>query len=340
MKSGEDMITCEKFGEYNGRDVFKYTLKDKIVAEVISYGATLVSLFVPDADGKLVDVVLGYETLEQAVKSTVYFGATVGRCANRIANGKFMLNGTSYSLAQNSGTSHLHGGNVGFDSRVFDSKIEGDGVVFSLFSPDGEENYPANLNFSVKFSVKGSCLDIEYFALSDGDTLLNPTNHAYFDLSGCGRAMDTVLQIFASDYLPVSSALIPTGEVQSVFGTPFDFTVPKPVVRDISTRCEQIELAGGFDHNFCMDGNHAARAYSPQSGIVMDCYTDRCGVQFYSGNFLNGDQGKRIYQKRDAFCLETQCYPDAINHSNWVQPVLKKGEKFYSKTSYMFGGEK
>ncbi len=330
------MVTCEKIGVHNGRDVYKYIIQDKIVAEVISYGATLVSLWAPDANGKLTDVVLGYETLEQAEKSTVYLGATVGRYANRIAQGKFVLNGKSYALAQNDGSNHLHGGNVGFNARVFDAKIEGNGVVFSYFSPDGEENYPANMNFSVKFSVSGARLDIEYVADSDGDTLCNPTNHAYFDLSGCGCAMDTVLQIFASRYLPVSSALIPTGEEQSVKGTPFDFTSPKPISQDISADCHQLALAGGYDHNFCLDGTHAVHAYSPQSGIAMDCYTDRCGLQFYSGNFLNGDQGKRVYRKRDAFCLETQCYPDAINNANWVQPVLKKGEKFYSKTSYEF----
>lgn len=330
------MITCEKFGVHNGRDVFKYTLSDKIVAEVITYGATLVALKVPNAHGTLTDVILGYSTVQQAEKSTAYLGATVGRCANRINCGKFTLNGTCYALATNNGTNHLHGGNVGFSARVFDAKVEGDSLVLSLFSPNGEENYPANLNFSVKFTVRGARLDIEYFATADDDTLFNPTNHAYFDLSGCGKATDTVLQIFASCYLPIGANLIPTGEVQSVCGTPFDFTTPKQISQDISADCQQLVFAGGYDHNFCLDGAHAAHAYSAHSGIAMDCYTDRCGVQFYSGNFLDGEEGKRVYNKREAFCLETQCYPDAINHKNWVQPILKKDEKFYSKTSYEF----
>lgn len=329
------MITCEKFGVFEGKDVFKYTLTDKIVAEVITFGATLVSLKVPDVKGVLTDVVLGFQTVEQAATSTAYLGSTVGRCANRTANGNFSLNGKNYSVPQNDGENHLHGGNVGFSKRVFNAKTEGNSLILSLFSPDGEENYPANLNFSVKFTVKGTSLNIQYFAESDGDTLLNPTNHAYFDLSGCGCAMDTVLQIFADNYLPINSKLIPTGELQSVKGTPFDFTAPKQISQDISADCQQLAFAGGYDHNFCLNGTRAARAYSPQSGIVMDCYTDMCGLQFYSGNFLC-ETGKRAYNKRDAFCLETQYYPDAIHNPTWKQPILKKGQNFHSETSYIF----
>lgn len=329
------MITCEKFGVFEDNDVFKYTLSDKIVAEVITFGATLVSLKVPDAKGVLIDVVLGFQTVEQAATSTAYLGSTVGRCANRTAKGNFSLNGKNYSVPQNNGENHLHGGNVGFSKRVFDAKTEGNSLILSLFSPDGEENYPANLNFSVKYTVQGTSLNVQYCAESDGDTLFNPTNHAYFDLSGCGCAMDTVLQIFADNYLPINSKLIPTGELQSVKGTPFDFTVPKPVSRDMSANCLQLDYAGGYDHNFCLNGHHAARAYSPQSGIAMDCYTDMCGLQFYSGNFLC-ETGKRAYNKRDAFCLETQYYPDAIHNPTWKQPILKKGQKFHSETSYVF----
>ncbi len=211
-------------------------------------------------------------------------------------------------------------------------------MLLSTVSADGEENYPSNLEFTVKYTVIGTSLVIEYFAKSDGDTVFNPTNHTYFNLDGegSGSVLDTVVQINAETYLPVDNNLIPIGEEQSVFGTPFDFTAPKAIGRDITASCSQLKIAGGYDHNFCLKGEHAVRAYSQKSGITLDCFTDMPGVQFYTGNFLQ-EKGKSNYQPRDGFCLETQFFPNAINNPQWKQPILKNGEQFYSKTRYVFG---
>lgn len=329
------MIKREQFGVWQGSPVYKYVLQDKIEAEIVTFGGTLVSLKVPNAQGGLTDVSLGYSCVEQMWQSTAYLGATIGRCGNRIADGKFVLDGKTYLLAKNDGENHLHGGTQGFNKRLFDAEVNGNGVTMSLHSADGEENYPGDLDFSVKFTVEGTTFTIEYFGKCGANTLFNPTNHAYFNLDGDGDVHQNVLQIFASKYLPVDSSLIPTGEERCVAGSAFDFTQPKPIGKDVCAKDEQLALAGGYDHNFCLDGAHAARAFSPKTGIVLDCFTDRCGLQFYSGNFLN-EQAKKYYPKRSGFCLETQCYPNAINQSEWLQPVLKKGENFYSKTQYVF----
>lgn len=332
------MITKRLFDTYDGKLVYKYTLTDEISVEVVTVGATLVSLKAKDKDGVLTDVLLGLNTAREIAETPSYMGSVVGRCANRIAEGRFSLNGKTYQLAQNAdGHAHLHGGNVGFNRKVFSPRVEGDSLYLSVVSPDGDENYPAELHFTVKYTVQGSALTIEYFAESDADTIFNPTNHAYFNLDGegSGSALGNVLQLAAAKFLPMNGGFIPTGEERQVSGTPFDFMKPKPIGRDIGAPNEQLLLAGGYDHNFCLDDAHFARVYSEKSGIVMDCYTDMSGVQLYTGNFLD-EHGKSVYGKHDGFCLETQFFPNAVNVDKWKSPLLKAGQKFYSKTQYIF----
>lgn len=329
------MISCEKFDVYRGEQIYKYTLTDKISVEVVTLGATLLAIRVPNSAHTQTDVLLGLTNSADIAASQAYMGSVVGRCANRIAYGKFTLDGKQYQLAQNNGKNHLHGGVVGFNQKVYKAQVQGDSLVLSCESPDGEENYPSNLNFTVQYTVKGSTLIIDYFAETDGKTLFNPTNHAYFNLDGGADIYGNVLQIFADAYLPIDGNLIPTGEIRPVLGTAFDFSEPKEIGKDIGAADEQLLTAGGYDHNFCLSGEHAARAYSPKTGIVMDCFTDRPGVQFYTGNFLN-ERGKATYNRRAGFCLETQCYPDAINHPDWLQPIVEKGKKFHSQTRYEF----
>lgn len=331
------MITCEKFDVLNGEQIYKYTLSDKISVDVVTCGATLTSIRVPNSQGGQTDVLLGLTGSRDIVASQAYMGSVVGRCANRIAFGKFQLEGKSYQLACNNGKNHLHGGNAGFNQKVF-SAVVGDSLLLHYHSADGEENYPCSMDFCVKYTVSGSALIIDYFAEADGTTLCNPTNHAYFNLDGhnAGDIFRNVVQIFAIKYLPIDENLIPTGEERPVIGGAFDFTQPKAIGADISSPDAQLALAGGYDHNFCLLGSHAARVYSEKTGIVMDCYTDSAGLQFYTGNFLNGERGKAVYKRNCGFCLETQFYPNAINNPNWAQPVIKKGEKFHSQTRYEF----
>ncbi|MGN1066411.1 MAG: aldose epimerase family protein [Candidatus Fimimonas sp.] len=333
------MITCQPFEILDGQQTFIYTLKDKITAKIATCGATLISLETPDKNGNLVDVLLGMTTARSIVDTPSYMGSVVGRCANRIAFGRMTVEGKIYQLVQNNCAAHLHGGKVGFNKKVFVPRVEGNSLYLSTTSCDGEENYPANLSLTVKYTVEGSTLFIEYFAESDGTTVVNLTNHAYFNLDGqdSGDNSHNVLQIFADKFLPIDENLVPTGEEREVKGTPFDFTSPKPIGKDISADDQQLKVAGGFDHNFCLRGEHAARAYSEKTGITLDCYTDRPGVQFYAGNFLDGEKGKAVYPKRSGFCLETQLYPNAINMPQWQSPLLKKGEKLYTQTKYVFG---
>jgi len=331
------MITEKFFDTYEGKPVYKFTLTDEISVEVVTVGATLISLKAKDRNGVPTDVLLGHTNSQDVAQAPSYMGSVVGRFANRIDKGRFTLNGKNYRLAQNTNGAHLHGGNVGFNRKVFSPRVEGDSLYLSLSSPDGEENYPGKLDLTVKYTVQGSALTIEYFAESDADTIFSPTNHAYFNLNGegTGSALDNVLQLAASKFLPIDGGLIPIGEERAVSGTPFDFTSPKPIGRDIAAPNQQLTLAGGYDHNFCLDDPHFARVYSEKSGIAMDCYTDRPGVQLYTGNFLD-ERGKSVYGKGDGFCLETQTYPNAVNVDKWQSPVLRRGQKFYSKTQYIF----
>ena len=341
-------ITTEKFGvTKEGRSVnlIKIEHKNGSFVSISDYGATIVSIVVPDKTGKLVDVNLGYDTIEQYQEQGTFFGSTVGRYANRIAKGKFSLGGKQYVLAANNGENHLHGGLVGFDKRVFDYKIEDNSVLFSLISEDGDEGYPGNLSVDVRFSFsKEHELKIEYQAQCDQDTPINLTNHAYFNLNGegAGDILGHSMKIYALEYTPVDENLIPTGEIAKVAGTPFDFTEAKEISRDIEQQNEQLKYGLGFDHNFALksDGqlNLCAESVGEKSGIKMTVFTTKPGVQFYCGNMMKKGVGKngKPYDKRHAFCLETQFFPDSVNQANFPSSILKKGEKYNSTTVYAF----
>ena len=332
------MITKKLFDKYDGRDIYAYTITDKIEVTICELGATILALKVPDKNGQMVDVVLGMTTAVDVVEKGSYMGAVVGRCANRIANGRFMLNGVEYQLPVNRGKAHLHGGYVGYNRKVFDVAVEGNSLTMSTTSADGEEGYPGNLTFTVKYTVRDGTLKIEYLAQSDKDTLFNPTNHAYFNLNGesDGSIEDNYLQINASHYLQIDEDLIPT-TLCHVEGTPFDFRKLKAIGKDIDDVTDpQIKIAKGYDHNFCLTAHYAALAYSPKTHIVMNMFTDMPGVQLYTGNGLKGNVGKSAYGKRSGFCLETQFYPNAINRDDCDKPILKAGEQFYSRTIFSF----
>lgn len=334
------MIIEQYFDDYKGKEVYVYKLSDKIDVLVCTLGATVLSVSVPNKQGGKTDVALSMTSVDDIVSKGDYMGAVIGRCANRIEDGRFTLNGKTYNLAKNDkNVCHLHGGNVGFNQKIFTSTMDGDSLLLQYTSPNGEEGYPANLKMSVRYTVKGSALAIEYCAEADGDTLFNPTNHTYFNLNGesDGSIYDNVLQIRADNYLEVDENLIPA-KIASVKGTPFDFNSAKPIGQDINADNPQLQLCKGYDHNYCLSDYNAATVYSTKTGICMDVFTDCCGMQFYSGNFLVGQEGKSTYNKHSGFCLETQYYPNAINISNEdvEKPILKKGDKFRSRTEYVF----
>lgn len=338
------VIQKDLFDTYNGNEIYKYTLKDEIEVSIITLGARITDIIVPDKNGRFIDVALNMTNAKDIIEKSAYMGATIGRSSNRIGGGSFMINGKVYNVWHDENAAHLHGGKVGFDKKIFAAETDekSNSITMQYFSPDGEEGYPGDLNLSVKFTVRGAKLIIEYFAKTSADTLLGVTNHTYFNLNGenDGSVLDNVLQLNADEYLPTDKILLPTGEKKSVDGTPFDFRRPKPIGKDLGVKNEDLIKAGGFDHNFCLKGKHFATVYSDKTGIQMDCYTDMPGVQFYSGNFLSGESGKSVYNKNAGFCLETQFYPDAIHNPEWKCPILKKGEDFYSKTEYVFAIKK
>ena len=336
----------------DGRPVDLYTITNSSGASVSisNYGGILVSLKVPDRAGRLTDVLLGFSSVSgYAPVNPGYMGAVIGRVGNRIGNGRFTLNGVPYQVATNSNGHHLHGGMAGFDKKLWDAAVDeaGNALKLSTFSPDGEENYPGNLNVTVTYTFSDeNALSLHYEAASDKDTLCNLTNHAYFNLSGegSGTIEDHEIQIFASRFTVTDSGLIPTGELRSVSGTPFDLRSPIRLGDGLKHTGddEAMRFGGGYDHNFMVDGEgfrEAVSLYSPASGIRMKVCTDLPGVQLYTANMLESDwpgkSGKK-YARRDALCLETQFPPDAINHPSFPSPVLKAGERFDSVTSYTF----
>ena len=337
-------VTVRPFGfTREGEEVKAYTITNEVGASctLLDYGATVQSLKIPNRDGGLTDVVLGYDTVQEYEDGVCFLGATIGRFANRIGGAKFELGGKTYTLAKNDGDNCLHGGAKGFDRHIWNAEIvDEDTVRFSRVSPDGEENFPGNLGVSVHFRMlrgkTGLC--IIYNADSDADTIVNLTNHSYFDLSGCGRAMEQTLWINADRYLELGAGVLPTGKAAVVEDTPFDFRTPKPVGRDIGADNEQLRLGGGYDHNYCLGGTGAARLESDVTGIRMEVYTDMPGMQLYSGNFLGDQTGKggATFHKRGAVCLETQLWPDAMNHWGFPSPILRRGEHLTTVTAYTF----
>ena len=335
-----------------GQEVDRYTLSNAagMQVEIITYGGIITSMKVPNAVGGLNDVVLGYDSLSDYEKGSPYFGALIGRYGNRIADGSFTLDNQTYTLVQNDGKNHLHGGTKGFDKVVWsaDSKIEDNIAILQLhyLSQDMEEGYPGNLHTEVVYTLTNdNMLEVAYKATTDKKTVVNLTQHAYFNLSGAKDILDHELRLQAPRYLPIDETLIPTGEIASVEGTPFDFTSFKTIGRDIETESLQLERGLGYDHCWVLDNPNkelqtAALLKEASSGIQMEVRTDQPAIQFYSGNFLDGTnpmkQSDSFYNYRSGLCLETQHYPNAPNEASFPSTVLSPGEVYSTKTQFLF----
>jgi aldose 1-epimerase len=350
----------QAFGKIqDGQTVDLYVLSNKhgMTAAITNFGATLVSLKVPDRDGKIADVVLGYDNPADYETGKAYFGGTIGRYGNRIAHGKFTLDGVTYSVPTNDGENSLHGGVRGFNKRVWTarevSSDAGEALELTYLSKDGEEGYPGNLKVKVVYTVLAdqNALKIEYTATTDKATVTNITNHSYFNLAGQGNGniLQHQLTLFASQFTPVDATLIPTGKLEGVRGTPFDFLQATAIGARINQDDQQLKFGKGYDHNWVLDKSSegalslAARAYDAQSGRILEVSTTEPGVQFYSGNFLDGTvHGKdgNVYGYRSAFCLETQHFPDSPNHANFPSTVLKPGQTLRSTSVYKFTVQK
>lgn len=350
---GALMVKKEAFGTMpDGKGVDLYTLTNAhgVEVQVMTYGGTVVAVKTPDKAGHFADITLGFDTLEGYLGKNPYFGALVGRYANRIGNARFALDGKEYTLAKNNGPNALHGGLKGFDKVVWQAHSEqtGDevGVVLKHTSPDGDQGYPGTVQVTVTYTLnnKNEC-KIDYRATTDKDTPINLTNHTYFNLrgEGSGSILDEVMMLNADSFTPIDSTLIPTGKIESVKGTPLDFTTPTAIGARIHDKFQQLIYAGGYDHNFVINRHGpglvlAARAYDPKSGRVLEVDTTQPGVQFYTGNFLDGVHGRHghVYNARDAFCLETQHYPDSPNKPNFPSAILKPGQTFHEVTVWRF----
>lgn len=346
-------VKQESFGRLSdGREVLAYTITNPKGASVklCEYGASVVSILVQDGKGKFRDIVLGCDCAQDYEKQTAALGAVPGRHANRIAEGKFVLNGQEYALAVNNGPNHLHGGPTGFHRRVWNSSVCGeDSVIFSRFSPDGEEGYPGNLVVSVKYTFdEENRLTISYQALSDKDTVVNLTNHTYFNLDGhaSGSVLRQHLYILAQSFTENDSHCLPTGrivDVASEEGAPFDFRTFTAIGARIDADNIHLKNGSGYDHNYVLQKEEdglCAKAYSVTSGILLECRTTQPGLQFYTGNFLEsanitGKQGA-VYHNRDGFCLETQHFPNAMEHHHFPSVVLRAGELYQEKTEFRF----
>lgn len=344
-------VTKVPFGTTkDGKAVDLYTLKDAdLEVKIMTYGARIQSVVAPDKSGQKADVVLGHPDLAgyEADKST-YFGAVVGRYGNRIAKGQFSIDGKTYQVPVNNNGQSLHGGTDGFDKRVWTATVLPDGVEMTLVSPDGDQGYPGTLTAHVRYTLHGHDLRLDYSATTDKATVVNLTNHAYFNLKGegSGTILEHKISIKADRYTPVDSVLIPTGDLPSVNGTPFDFRKSRAIGEQIDSENEQLKIGGGYDHNWVLNGGNgsmkvAAVVTDPESGRTLTVSTTQPGVQFYTGNFLvsgaiTGTGGSK-YLKRGGFCLETQHYPDSPNHPAFPTTLLKPGETMHSTTVFSFG---
>lgn len=342
------MITQKVFDKLsNGSEITEFILDNGVIeAHILNYGCIIQSLFVADKEGVKRDVVLGYDKAIGYETNGGYLGAFIGRVGNRIKDSKFTLNGNTYKLFANDGKNSLHGGECGFDRKLYDAEIVGENLVLTAVSADGEEGYPGNLNIKVTYSLNGGAISMEYECTCDKDTPVSLTNHSYFNLS----LEDTVLNhklVINSDYItPVDKSLIPTGELMIVEDTPFDFRKGERVGEYIDFPHKQLKFGGGYDHNYVLKNyglyEKVATLYSADTAIKMDVLTDNLGMQFYSGNFLNNEIGKggRIHYKRAALCLETQGFPNAVNQPSFPSAILKAGETFRRKTTYSFSVQK
>jgi len=341
-------VKYELFGTTpEGEKVGKFILNNSkgITATIMSLGGTVISLKMPDREGEIKEITLGFDNLQQYLAGHSYFGAAIGRFANRIAKGVFRLDGVTYYLARNDhGLNHLHGGNKGFDKVVWQAESFKDtaltGVVFSYLSPDGEEGYPGNLRVTITYSLnEDNEFKIEYDAQTDKPTIVNLTNHTYWNLAGAGSGtvMNHQLTLNSKKYLPVNNSLIPTGEIKAVFDTPMDFTKPKLIGKDIH------DTADGYDHCFVIESsnqelNLAAKLYEPESGRTMGILTTTPGIQFYSGNFLDNIKGAggALFQKHSGLCLETGLFPNSINEPGFPSPILYPDKAYHQVTIHRF----
>jgi len=347
----EGQVTKQPFGKTpDGTAVDIYTLKSSAIeAHIMTYGGIIQSLKVPDKNGKVDDVVLGFDTLDGytggAKPNPAYFGALIGRYANRIGGAKFTLDGQTYHTPVNDGPNTLHGGIQGFDKKVWKAKVIPHGIELTLVSPDGDQGFPGKLTAVVRYTLVGKELKIDYSAATDKDTVVNLTNHSYFNLAGQGNGdiLQNLVKINASHYTPVDDNLIPTGELAKVEGTPFDFRKATAVGARINDNNDQLKKGHGYDHNWVLDNGgkfaEAAEVYEPTSGRVLTVSTDQPGVQFYTGNFLDGTltgKGGKVYPHRGALCLETQHFPDSPNHPKFPSAELKPGQKYHEVTIFRF----
>jgi aldose 1-epimerase len=347
-------IKKQPFGKtQEGKQVELYTLTNSTGIEVAiaTYGGTIVSLKAPDRTGKMGDVVLGLATVKSYQQNTAYLGALIGRYGNRIGNGRFTLNGVEYKLPQNNGQATLHGGPKGFDKVMWTAKEVPNGLELTYLSADGEEGFPGNLSVKVVYTLNDDNeLQMDYSATTDKDTVVNLTNHAYFNLAGEGQGdiLGHVLTIHADRFTPTDAGQIPTGELKPVEGTPFDFRTPHGIRARINEKDEQLARGAGYDHNFALNRKGAgmelaARVVEPQSGRVLEVLTTEPGIQFYSGNFLDGTligKSGKAYKQRYGFCLETQHYPDSPNQPAFPSTELKPGQHYHTTTIYKFSVQK
>ncbi len=347
-------ITEAPYGTTGGEEITEYTLTNAngMSVSVINYGGIITRIMAPDKDGNMADVVLGFDSLAGYAGDNPYFGALIGRYGNRIAEGKFTLNGEEYTLPTNNGPNSLHGGDQGFNRKVWQLEpLEEDarvGVRLTGTSPDGEMGYPGTLDVTVDYWLDNdNQLTLDYKATTDKATPVNLTNHTYFNLSGAGNGtiLDHVLTIDAEQYTPVDKGLIPTGELTDVDGTPFDFTTATPIGERVNEENTQLSLGGGYDHNYVLEESgpglhHAATVYDPASGRTLNVETTEPGVQFYSGNFLDGSltgKGGQSVDYRSGFCLETQHFPDTPNQPDFPSTTLEPGDTYETTTVYKFG---
>lgn len=347
-------ITKRLYGKtLEENDVSIYTLSNSkgMTAEISDFGGIVVSLCVPDKTGKIDDVVLGYENLDDYLKKGPYFGALIGRHANRIEDSKFEINGKEYNLYKNDGENHLHGGLKGFDKVLWQAEIvqnnETEALLLTYLSKDGEEGYPGNLEVKVTYTLtEDNALEIKYFAVSDKETVINLTNHSYFNLSGhaSGDILKHKVMINADKFTVADKYLLPTGEISSVKGTPMDLTQLTELSKGLGSDYEQIAFANGYDHNWILNVSgkspeKAAEVYDDKSGRVMEVFTTKPGIQLYTGNFLNGSdigKGGVVYRKNNGLCLETQFFPNSLKHKHFPSPLFKAGQEYNHTTIYKF----
>lgn len=345
----EQAIKKESWGQTpDGKAVNLYTLKSSsgLEVKITDFGGVITAVNAPDKSGKVDNVVLGFDELSLYLDKRSFFGAIIGRYGNRIDKGQFTLNDSTYQLSLNDGPNHLHGGTNGFDQKVWEAKPAGTpeapALELTYFSKDGEEGYPGNLEVTVTYTLKGDSLIVDYLANTDKATPVNLTNHSFFNLAGKGSILDHELTIDADTYTPVNETLIPTGEIKPVAGTPFDFTEPHL----IGARIDQVP--GGYDHNYALNQSEkgamtfASKLKDPESGRTMEIYTEEPGLQFYSGNFLDGSQksGDWVFEQYNGLCLETQHFPDSPNNENFPSTILNPDETYQTRTIMVFGVEK